>query len=243
MDEMETWVAGELAAIGVDDAPVYAQAFMSLLVGSPHVDAAYARESLREAVSFVDEVAEAHVDDAFAQRVWEQWTMHSSSVVLCEEVRAGACMAQRDATNAAAPAESKTSAIADVHNCAGGEPTTSAQEDDEERQRAALKATVLGLARCSCSADDGALQVVDNHSAVLTKARAETKRVHEQRIAARNLQRQDKQEREAEELRRSNHRLNRSKAVLQSEQKRREEARERDLACRRAAAKRREACM
>ena len=63
---MEDWATSELALLGVDDASVYAQAFVSLLVGSPHDDAAYAQESLAEAVGYADRRA--------LSRAFKRWT-------------------------------------------------------------------------------------------------------------------------------------------------------------------------
>ena len=139
-------------------------------------------------------------------------------------------------------------APAEVQHQQQSPPSTSSSSDGEaeqaeERQR--LRMQTLALAQraggggSSSSSSARLLPVVDNHSAVLAKARAEVAAVREKRFQHKEEKRTHRQERAAEEERKRNHRLNISTARQREDAVKREAGQARVKACKDAARRRR----
>ena len=173
-------------------------------------------------------IASRPLDAAQMDRIWHCWRTVMQTV-------AEAAASQRGLEPSAFIvdiSEEATCACPDSSQSSPQEQRNTSQSKSkavhEDKEAAAFRAQTLALAHRVTSAEVSIdLPTIDNHSAVLAKARAEVAQVRAARFQRKEDAKNARQERAAEEERKRNHRLNISAAKEKQETLKREVARQR----------------
>ena len=247
---LEEQLLQELEACEIADADVYVPFLTAMLEDADPLadDAHAAREALDQVVTYVSDGVENGIssrafDEAQVDRLWQRWRADALASAPPVDV---SDPTTASAAAAAAPACDLSSSTT---TCSGGTPvpqgegagearSPSPRRDDDD-EAAALRARTLALAHRGGGDRSTALPTVDNHSAVLAKARAEVAQVRADRFQRKEEAKSARQERAADEERKRNHRLNISAAKEKQETLRREAAQQKVKAEKDAAVRRR----
>lgn len=236
MSALDKQLELELEACSISDADVYVPFLKAMLEDANPLaeDETEARDALSALQEYVADgvengIASRPLDAAQMDRIWHCWRTVMQTV-------AEAAASQRGLEPSAFKvdiSEEATCACPDSSQSSGPQEQRNTSQSKskavhEDKEAAAFRAQTLALAHRVTSAEGSIdLPTIDNHSAVLAKARAEVAQVRAARFQRKEDAKNARQERAAEEERKRNHRLNISAAKEKQETLKREVARQR----------------